>query len=445
MMGSAQLETHAHDLLEVASAATAELPSALKLQVAERVAAHRRRKLGEAQTSTSNHAPKQTTSEARRANVAAAIAERYAQTPSYRAMLAEQAERAIEEAAAAADVAIRSAHAVAQAQQDLLDELELWNAPQEFSASTALAAVNKPTEAASAKTPVHAAAGIGMHLPQDAVRGQSPALKTNFEHGHSSLLDGPGVWALEDEIAFRQAPVFEEFDRYAESPVSLAANLLEFPRQLVAARKARPRIAEGPLLETPAPRAPQLRIFEVEAEHFAAQPSSAADVPAMQSFLFLDSVHLRETQEHLGSTLAGQTANAPEAAAIARRLIALGIDTGLVAAAAGAFVVTAARIAGSLPTGMNAVITIGVVLTVFWVMYQLLFFTLSNQTPGMRMTRIGLCTLADENPSRKAMRLRVLAQSVALLPFGIGMFWALLDDDRLGWHDRISQMYQRAY
>ena len=23
--------------------------------------------------------------------------------------------------------------------------------------------------------------------------------------------------------------------------------------------------------------------------------------------------------------------------------------------------------------------------------------------------------------------------------------WALLDEDRLGWHDRMSRMYQRAY
>ena len=95
----------------------------------------------------------------------------------------------------------------------------------------------------------------------------------------------------------------------------------------------------------------------------------------------------------------------------------------------------------SAATAISALI----LLATFWVIYQLLFFSLSDQTPGMQAARIGLCTLSDENPSRPAMRFRVLAQWVAILPFGIGMLWALLDDDRLGWHDRISQMYQRAY
>lgn len=443
MMGSAQLETHEHEPLEAASVPSAELPSALKLQVAERVAAHRRRKLGEAQTATPKNGPRQSSSQARRANVAAAIADRYAQTPSYRAILAEQAERAIEEAAAAADVAIRTAHAVAHAQQDLLDELELWNAPQEFSASTAKTAGNALSEASAVKVPVHPAGGVSVRLPQDALRSELPSTRTNFERDRP-WLDSAEVLALDDEIAFRQVPAFEQFDRSAEPSVPLPANMLEFPRQLIAARKARPRIAEGPLLEEAAPRAPQLRIFEVEAEHFAAQPWSAPDVPAVQSFLYLDSEPLREGQEPSGA-FAGQAIIAPETATIARRLVALGIDCGLVAAATGAFIVTAAKIAGALPTGINAVMTAAAVLSVFWVIYQLLFFTLSNQTPGMRMARIGLCMLNDENPSRKAMRRRVLAQAVALLPFGIGMFWALLDDDRLGWHDRISQMYQRAY
>ena len=29
--------------------------------------------------------------------------------------------------------------------------------------------------------------------------------------------------------------------------------------------------------------------------------------------------------------------------------------------------------------------------------------------------------------------------------FGLGFWWALLDEDRLTWHDLISRMYQRSY
>ena len=51
----------------------------------------------------------------------------------------------------------------------------------------------------------------------------------------------------------------------------LAANLIEFPRELVAARKVRPRLAEGPLRDAE-PQAGQLRIFEVEPESIDHRP-----------------------------------------------------------------------------------------------------------------------------------------------------------------------------
>ena len=78
-------------------------------------------------------------------------------------------------------------------------------------------------------------------------------------------------------------------------------------------------------------------------------------------------------------------------------------------------------------------------------LYQALFFSFGDQTPGMRFARIGLCTLSDENPTRAAMRRRIAAQLVAVCPLGLGLVWSLLDDHGLGWHDRISRMYQRAY
>jgi uncharacterized RDD family membrane protein YckC len=63
----------------------------------------------------------------------------------------------------------------------------------------------------------------------------------------------------------------------------------------------------------------------------------------------------------------------------------------------------------------------------------------------MRYAKIGLCTFDDENPTRKAMRRRLAAVLLSVIPFGLGILWAFFDDDRLGWHDRISRTYQRSY
>ena len=79
------------------------------------------------------------------------------------------------------------------------------------------------------------------------------------------------------------------------------------------------------------------------------------------------------------------------------------------------------------------------------VLFQVLFFTLSESTPGMRWARIGLCTFGDGNPTRRAMRRRVFSTLLAACPLGLGLAWVWMDNDGLGWHDRMSRMYQRAY
>jgi uncharacterized RDD family membrane protein YckC len=127
------------------------------------------------------------------------------------------------------------------------------------------------------------------------------------------------------------------------------------------------------------------------------------------------------------------------------------IITAALLAFAAVFAFTVGKLDGPAAASVNhitlqtAAITAAVTFTVFTLLYQLLFFTLSEATPGMRYARIALCTFADDNPTRPAMRRRILATVLAACPLGIGFLWAWLDEDGLGWHDRISHMYQRSY
>jgi uncharacterized RDD family membrane protein YckC len=128
------------------------------------------------------------------------------------------------------------------------------------------------------------------------------------------------------------------------------------------------------------------------------------------------------------------------------------IITAALLAFVGVFAFTVGKLSGPVnaSTGghitlQTAAIAAAVIFTVFTLLYQLLFFTLSEATPGMRYARIALCTFADDNPSRTAMRRRIFATVLAACPLGIGFLWAWLDEDGLGWHDRISRMYQRSY
>jgi uncharacterized RDD family membrane protein YckC len=474
-MGSAQLDFIPGE--ETAAPIEAAPQSALRQQVAERLAAHRQRR--ERQGVLEAAASQAQRLQSPKHRVAAAVAERYAQTPSYRAFLAEQAKRAIEEAAAAAEVAMRNAEAVVAAQQELLGELELWNAPQEFTPETAqtfektientgpklAAALSQQPQAAATEAPrpqpslkTSSAAGLTVRLYEDLRQvppAQRPVLRTaalpsrpRTEAGAAEP-DSDEAMALDAEIAFRQAPVFDEFWIDADPLVPLPANLLEFPRQLVAPRKARPRLAEGPLREEVTPRTAQLRIFEVEPEQISTAPTPVPAAPEWTSIrLDAHTVTAPEPAPDpatplLASLLPPQPA--PQPAPLQLRVMSALVDAILVAGAALACVAIFSHIAMEIPLGLPAALAGVGLLLAMHVLYQLLFFTFSDQTPGMRYARIGLCTFSDDNPTRAAMRRRIFAQFVAVCPLGLGVLWIVLDDDALGWHDRISRMYQRAY
>ena len=40
---------------------------------------------------------------------------------------------------------------------------------------------------------------------------------------------------------------------------------------------------------------------------------------------------------------------------------------------------------------------------------------------------------------------RAAASALSGFSMGLGYFWALVDEDRVGWHDRISRTHVRAF
>ncbi len=472
-MGSAQIDSLVFEEPAVAEKKTAQ-PEVLDLkqQVAARLAAHRERRSRGATLAEAVPLP----SRPRNNPIATAVAERYAHTPSYRAFLAEQAQRAMEQAtrdaeqaAAEAEVAARNAQAVTAAQQQLLAELDLWKAPQQFSPETARTVSASPAPALAPPVPAAkprrasarqhepkppaagpvrevSSGGLTVRLYEDLGRiARSLSNSTTNEARISDAGDAAEAASLDQEIAFRQSPIFEPFS--LDPPTPLPANLLEFPRQLVAVRKARPRLAEGPLREESEPPSPQLRIFEVEAEQISTVPEEPSVTPEWAS-IRLDAQP--ESAPAAGSAPAPApalrpTLFPPQTAPLELRAMAFCVDLLLNASALLLCVGLVARFAHSIPTGIPAVLAAGGTLAVFFLLYELLFFTFSEQTPGMAYARLGFCTLADENPTRREIRRRIVAQLIAICPFGLGILWAFLDDDGLGWHDRISRMYQRSY
>jgi uncharacterized RDD family membrane protein YckC len=217
----------------------------------------------------------------------------------------------------------------------------------------------------------------------------------------------------------------------------LAVSLVEVPRELVAARKLRPRLAEGPLQQDQ----PQLKIFELAPESISkAVAISEASVDWSPIRLDIDPAALPA-----GEKTSSSPAIPLKTAALEDRVMAAIFDFALVVAAFALFVLVFVACTAHPPTGKPALLSAVSVLVGFCLLYQYLFFKYAEGTPGMRYAKIALCTFEDENPTRKAMCRRVLFLLLSAAPLGLGFVWAWFDPDRLGWHDRMSRIYQRSY
>ncbi|HEX4748168.1 MAG TPA: RDD family protein [Bryobacteraceae bacterium] len=72
------------------------------------------------------------------------------------------------------------------------------------------------------------------------------------------------------------------------------------------------------------------------------------------------------------------------------------------------------------------------------VLYKLLWTLAGRDSIGMQSARLRLIDF-DGNPPSKARRYQRLVGSVlSLLAAGVGLIWALVDADKLTWHDHIS-------
>jgi len=406
---------------------------------------------------------------ARAARVAARVAERYSKAPSYSEVLAAEAARASEAAVAASPVA-----------PPIVDVF--W--PE----------LEPPVAAPQTQAPP-APEQIQYRVHPDSLPEPRPTLPWQ---------------AIPEPPRHRPAEIFDPFEDAVVAPAQpLPVRILEFPRELIASRKARPRYAEGPLRDSPPePEKSQLRIFEVESEAISreavspkpitnhalpewhsirldAKPREDSPAPATSGQPLGQSPETRAEQgsgylsrrptSHQASQQNGdpqprqqrgldnpEQPHSPKpdlpqphqplfdlfplhVASIEDRLIAGIVDVALVLIAFLLFVFVFVACTSHPPVGKSALIFAGIALGSFFLLYQWLFFTYADSTPGMRYAKIALCTFDDENPARKTLHWRVGALILSAMPLGLGFLWALLDDDRLGWHDRITRTYQRSY
>ena len=412
------------------SAETTTTAPAWKQEVYRRVAAHKSRRYGPAVEPEAPAAEARAAAGSLAAQAAARVAARYAQAPSYNQMQAAEARAAVR----AAEIATRVAReAQANARAVIAGIESAVQRPQPIE-PLAMEAARVPVPSAAVSLDDAFLAGPqAIPLAEPAAAPQTPAASSLPQPHLAATAPDPveDWWQTAHYEPVRDPLGAEKLDRLqaALPEMPIHANLIEFPRTAVAVHKPRHhQAASEPQSNS------QLSIFEVD-------PVAVEELPAVSLASPWSGIELEDAPEDDPAPAAPVVEI--ELASFSRRLLAAVVDGTLIAGALLAAAFAAASHMDHLPA-LRA-LELGTLPTLFVVglFYQALFFTLSDATPGMRYARIFLCDLEGHCPTRAQFHGRLGALLLSLLPIGLGLAWALFDEDHLTWHDRLSRTYQR--
>jgi len=441
-----------------------ESTSSWKQEISLRIAAHKSRR-GCAAAQTAVPTPVANAASSRAAEAAARVAARYAKAPSYSQMLSVDA------------FAATNAGEVASAPNS--DGFAAVTGPRFWEAEappTAASARSSDPDWEPALPPLHSAAPSSLEdwesecahnrwepdlrlRPVEALPAQFPASVSTLEASAieipeadtaphpvderaASALDSleKGRWEW-PELA-RDFPNSEEI-KPVEPDLPIPANLIEFPRELVATRRMRPRRAEGPFAVSE-PEA-QLSIFEVDPRAVSTCPehTGAAALAAWPQTAWAEIELEPQVREETEPQETPAALPELQLAPMGRRMVAALADGALIAGIVlGPALAAAGRLGHSYPAKILG-IGAAVALIVAGMLYFALSLLLAGATAGMKLAGISLCTFDGQIPTRAQLRSRLGALLLSLVPVGLGIAWSLFDDDHLSWHDRLSRTYLR--
>jgi uncharacterized RDD family membrane protein YckC len=366
----------------------------------------------------------------RAAKAAARVAARFSKAPSYSEMQAGEARAALRDAEAATRVALeaQAAAQVALANLERAREDQIESEEEQWRQSLSEAPAERGWEAAHEVTSPAVNASGDRGAPRTA--GDEPqSARLADRHFNGSRPDDPAAHFVEAQ--------------------PIHANLIHFPREIVATRRVRPR-SMG-VTEASPEQTGQLSIFEVDPNSISIGPmasastvETAAPAPSWSgpewSNIELDT-RSEEVEEYRGNP--PSTPFKIELAPLELRLMAATIDFALTVVLVCTGAVGIAGHMAHSPAIKAAEMSAFAALMLIGVLYHAFFLMTAMSTPGMMYAGISLCTFDDEHPTRTQLRDRLGALMISLLPMGLGFAWAIFDEDHLSWHDRISRTYQR--
>jgi len=132
--------------------------------------------------------------------------------------------------------------------------------------------------------------------------------------------------------------------------------------------------------------------------------------------------------------------DAPVATAI-HRALAAALDLSMILVGVGLFLTAFVVCGGSFSFSKPGFIVFSAALLIIAVFYGALWILAGSSSAGMRWTGLSLVNFDGFPPERGARWLRFWSACLSCGALGLGLLWALVDEESLTWHDHISKTF----
>ena len=123
------------------------------------------------------------------------------------------------------------------------------------------------------------------------------------------------------------------------------------------------------------------------------------------------------------------------------RCVAFMIDAALIFTGFTVLVVTFEALGGSFGAGKNLWIGLAAVFALVSMFYGLIWAISGRETVGMRFTDLQLITFDGFPLDGRSRALRFVSTCLSFCSGGLGVLWAVADEESLTWHDHISKTF----
>jgi uncharacterized RDD family membrane protein YckC len=129
----------------------------------------------------------------------------------------------------------------------------------------------------------------------------------------------------------------------------------------------------------------------------------------------------------------------------AHRAMAAALDGSMILIATTIFGIIFYLAGGQVTLSAKTLPVLAAVVAAFVIFYEVLWCLAGGDTAGMRWARLTLVDFDGQRPRRKQRLYRLASGILSLLAAGIGLLWALVDEETLTWHDHISKTFPTPY